>query len=90
MLGCGMTNCVLCKYSTLDFHDADAIFLREIYCDKGHTTSYHISFDEWDQFKCEDYKVSIITWTLRHTIHFAHIALVILILYCILRFIGVI
>ena len=28
------------------FYDAEAVFLREIYCDKGHTTSYHIPFDE--------------------------------------------
>ena len=40
-----MTDCVLCKYSTLDFYDAEAVFLREIYCDKGHTTSYHIPFE---------------------------------------------
>jgi len=85
-----MTDCVLCKYSTLDFHDAEAVFLREIYCDKGHTTSYHIPFDELDQFKCDDYKVSITTWILTHMIYFMQILLVIIIVHLILRIVGVI
>ena len=85
-----MTDCVLCKYSTLDFYDAEAVFLREIYCDKGHTTSYHIPFDELGQFKCDDYTVSITTWILTHMVYFMQILLVVLIVYLILRFIGVI
>ena len=85
-----MTDCVLCKYSTLDFHDAEAVFLREIYCDKGHTTSYHIPFDELDQFECDDYKVSITTWILTHMVYFMQVLLVVIIVYLILRFIGVI
>ena len=60
------------------------------YCDKGHTTSYHIPFDELDQFKCDDYKVSITTWILTHMVYFMQILLVVLIVYLILRFIGVI
>ena len=85
-----MIDCVLCKYSTLDFYDGEAVFLREIYCDKGHITNYHIPFDELDQFKCEDYKVSITTWILTHMVYFMQILLVVLIVYLILRFIGVI
>lgn len=85
-----MTDCVLCKYSTLDFHDGEAVFLREIYCDKGHVTSYHIPFDELDQFECDDYKVSITTWILTHWIYFTHILLIILLSHMILKFIGVI
>ena len=85
-----MTDCVLCKYSILDFYDAEAVFLREIYCDKGHTTSYHIPFNELDQFKCDDYTVSIITWILAHMVYFMQILLIICIVYLILRFIGVI
>ena len=85
-----MTDCVLCKYSTLDFHDSEAVFLREIYCDKGHTTSYHIPFNELDKFKCDDYKVSITTWILTHMIYFMQISLVVIIAYLILRYIGAI
>ena len=85
-----MTDCVLCKYSTLDFYDAEAVFLREIYCDKEHITSYHIPFDELDQFKCDDYKVSIITWILTHMVYFMQILLVIIIVHLILRIVGVI
>lgn len=85
-----MIDCVLCKHSTLDFHDAEAVFLREIYCDKGHITNYHTPFDELDRFKCDDYKVSITTWILTHMIYFMQILLAILIVYLILRIVGVI
>lgn len=85
-----MIDCVLCKYSTLDFYDGEAIFLREIYCDKGHTTNNHIPFDELDQFKCDDYTVSITTWILTHMVYFMQILLVILIVCLILRIVGVI
>jgi len=86
-----MTDCVLCKYSILDFYDAEALFLRDIYCHKGNTTKFHIPFDELDQFKCDDYKISITTWILTHMIYFMQILFILLLLYAILRdIIGVI
>lgn len=85
-----MIDCVLCKYSTLDFHDAEAVFLRNVYCDKGHTTSYNVPFDELDKFKCEDYRVSVVSWGLTHMIYFMEIVLVIMVVYLILRCGGVV
>lgn len=82
--------CMMCRYSSLDFHDKDCVFLRDVYCTKGHITDYHISYDELEDWDCPDYKVSIINWLLSHILHFMVILLALILLHMILSIMEVI